>query len=377
MPSNTIGNYAPSSSGSSSVSTTHVDCVTLNADTAVVTNLTLDGVPVDTELQNIVNATQNQTATSNPDTTTFTGAVFTDTANTSYVATNNIQAPSGTLTVNSALAATSTFTSTNSIGVNNTTATGTTTLASFLEPNQTSGSTLLVIGKNNTSLNNATLRHVYTSSGSTSNYAQLDLGNNSGPQVYSTYVNIPNSLQVNSVPALPRYSGTITTMSGAGPFSFSLTAASNVKRIVVSIVNMNINGTTNATPFLKWGTGSGYPNYSTAYKGFNWGNNGGATLAWTTTGIPLWNSANLPSSPASYFFTGTVEFTYAGLVSGYPVWTVNGYTGTSESVSTAGPYWNFISGIISMTAGWSPLSNIQIEKNSTNFTSGYCNVLYY
>lgn len=377
LASNQIGSYVDAGY----ISTRNIDCVTLDADTVTCTNLTIDGVEIDTNLTNIMSATQHQTATTNPQTTTFTGEVNADQILAASMLTDNIQAPSGTLTVNSPLTTSSSFTANNTISVNNTTATSTTQLAQLYAPNQTSGATGVLVGKNSSSLNSLALQHYYTASGSTSNYGQIALANQPGPQIYSTYTNIPNQLQINGAVALPRQIGTITTMTGAGPFSFTAAAGADpsVQKFVISIVDMNINGTTNAVPFLRWGYNGSFQNNAAGYTGFNWGNNAGATIQWNTglNGIPLWNSNNLPASPASYFISGTIECTFAGFVGGYQKWTVRGYIGTPNMVSTAGPYWVYISGYMTTYSGFPRINGMQIIKNSTNFTSGYCNILYY
>lgn len=375
LASNQIGNYVDAGN----ISTRNIDCVTLDADSVTCTNLTIDGVEIDTNLTNIMSATQHQTATTTPQTTTFTGEVNADQILAASLLTDNIQAPSGTLTVNSPLTTTSSFTANNTISVNNTTTTSTTQLAQLYAPNQTSGATQVLVGKNSSSLNSVVLQHVYTGSGSTSNYGQVALANNSGPQIYSTYTNIPNQLQINGVVALPRQIGTIATMTGPGPFSFTAATGADpyIQKFVISIVDMNINGTTNAVPYLRWGYNGSFQNNAAGYTGYNWGNNGGAAINWNTgvNGIPLWNSNNLMPNPTAYFISGTIECTYAGLVGGYQKWTVRGYLGTPTI--NPGPYWVYISGYMTTYTGFPRINGMQIIKNTTDFTSGYCNILYY
>jgi hypothetical protein len=377
LPENQIGTFEDGGGGSGSVSTRNIDCVTLDADTVICTNLTIDGVEVDTELQHIVNATQNQSATSFPQETVFTGDVVADELQASVIMTDDIQAPSGTLTILSPVTTSSTLTTTGTFIVNNTTATGTTTLTQLFAPNQTSGNTTMQIGRNATSNNSLSIQHFYTSSGSTSNYGKIALTNQNGPEIYSTYVNIPNELRIQNNITNPRQVGTLTTMSGAGPFNFNFQTTLNIQKIVVSICDMNIGTAANGTPYLRWGTNGVYPTASGGYTGFNWGNNGNSTISWGNLGIPLWNSLNLMSSPTSYFISGTIEFTYAGLDGGFQRWTVKGYIGTPNAPSGAGPYYVFLSGNILTRPSYVTLNGIQIAKNAVNFTSGYCNVLYY
>jgi hypothetical protein len=377
LPTNQIGNYAP---GNSNISTRNIDCVTIDVDTADIQNLTVDGLSVSGDLTTALNATQNQTAIASPQTTTFAGSVTADQVYTNTLLTDTITAPSGTLTINNNVTSVANITTTGAISVNNTTATSTTQLAQFLEPNQTSGTTEIVIGKSTSTNNSLKIQHVYTSSGSTSNYGQLALANGSGPQIYSTYTNIPNNLQVNGVVAIPRQIGTLTTMTGSGAgitFPFSFTTTSNVQRIIVNVVDMVGNGAASSIPLVQYGYNGTYVTASgNTYVGITYGNNGGAILQWANTGIPLWNqTAGLNTN---YKISGSIEFQLAGSVTGAQRWVIKGMMGTPDSVSTAGPYYVYFQGVLNCPGAFPNFTNLRIAcQASTVLTGGYCNILYY
>jgi len=378
LPANQIGNYA--SSGSGPIDTRNIDCVTIDADTATIQNLTIDGLSVSGDLSTALNATQNQTATASPQTTTFAGSVTADQVYTNTLLADTITAPSGTLTINNNVSSTANITTTGTITVNNTTATATTQLLQLLEPNQTSGATGLIVGKNTSTNNSFVLQHYYTASGSTSNYGQLAIANGAGPQVFSTYTNIPNILQVGGVIAIPRQIGTITTMTGSGAsitFPFAFTTTPNVQRIVVNIVDMVGNGAATSIPLLQFGYNNVYVNASAnTYVGFTHGNNGGGNFVWANTGIPLWNTA--AGLNTSYKISGSVEFQLAGVVSGAQKWVVKGMLGTPDIVSTAGYYYAYPQGVINCPVAFPSITNIRIAcQAATVLTGGYCNILYY
>jgi hypothetical protein len=377
VPANQIGSYAPSGSGN--IATRNIDCVTIDADTADITNLTIDGLSVSSNLTTALDATQNQTATASPQTTTFTGSVTADQIYTNTLLADTITAPSGTLTINNNVTSSGSVTSSSSINVNNTTATSTTQLAQFLEPNQTSGATGIVIGRNTSSLNSFALQHYYTSSGSTSNYGQLALANQSGPQIYNTYTNIPNILQIGGVITIPRQIGTLATLTGSGavtfPFSFSTTP--NVQRIVFNIVDMIGNGAANSVGLVQYGYNGTYvTTTASTYVGMTYGNNGGATLVWGNTGIPLWN--NTTSLNTNYKISGSIEFTLAGVVGTTQRWVVKGMLGTPDIVSTAGYYYCYFQGVINCNATQLSINNMRLSMQAASvLTGGYCNVMYY
>lgn len=369
---NQIGTYAPSGGD---ISTRNIDCVTLDTDTAIVENLTVDGLNIGGDLSRIISATQNQTSSTNPDTTTFSGSVTADQVYTNTVLVDNITAPSGTLTINNNTTSTGTLTTTGAISVSNSTATSSTQLASFLEPNLTGGTTSIVLGKNTSSNNAVVIQHSFTSTGSTSNYAQIALANQSGPQIYSTYTNIPNQLQVGGVIAIPRQIGTLTTLTGTGAvaFPFSFTTTPNVNRIVFNVVDMVGNGAANSVGFLQYGSNGSYVAASGGvYDGITYGNNGGATLVWGNTGIPLWN--NTSGLNNTFKISGCVEFTLAGSETGFQRWVVKGMMGSPTSPY----YYVYFQGTVKCVTGFPSITNLRLSMQAASaLTGGFCNIMYY
>jgi hypothetical protein len=374
LASNQIGNYVSSGGTPSNYQTRNIDCVTLDADTVTCNKLTVDGVEVDTELQDIVAATQHQTASASM--TTFTDSVDADQIYCSALLTNNIQGPSGLITLNSPVTCTSTLTSSTSITVNNTTATtGATPLGNFLASAQTSGTSAIYIGKDTTTANNAlVLSYNYSSP----NYAQISLtGSTAGPKIYSTSVDIPSSLTVKSQIVNPRVIGTLTTTTGAGPFSFAwYTNYTNIYKVVVNFTDVIMaSNATNNTPLLSVGYNGNYlVNSAGMYDGACWGNNAASTIPWLTPGgIYLWNVVTHDNTRVK--ITGSIELTYAGNHTGsQQMWTVKGML-----VSSVGAYTYYVNtaGSIFMPATHPTLNCVQMRRYAVDFTSGYMNVLYY
>lgn len=375
--SNQIGNYVPSSGGGGSggVTTRNIDCVTLDADTVTCNSLTIDGVVVDTSLQDIVAATQHQTAT--PSITTFSSNVDVDQVYSTTLLTDNIQAPTGTLTINSAVTTTSSVTSATSINVNNTTATtGAVPLASFTAANQTSGTTALYLGKNTSAQHNA-LALTYNFSASPSNYAQLSLTySTAGPKIYSNSVDIPSSLTVKSNLVNPRVIGTLTSVTGAGPFNFTWFGNyTGVRKVIMNLVDIMVEtGVNNNCPVISVGSGNQYlTGTADTYRGASYGNNGASTIQWDKPGgIPIWNVWTLANTTTK--ISGSVEFTYAGTYSGTKeMWSVKG----NLSSVLSGTYVCNLAGTVYMSDLYPTLSSIQLRKYMSNFLSGSVNVLYY
>lgn len=374
LPSNQIGNYVPSGGGSGNYSTRNIDCVTLDADTVTCKYLTIDGVDVNTNLQNIVTATQHQSAS--PSLTTFTGNMDVDQVYTTTLLTNNIQAPTGTLTINSPVVSTSSITSSTSINVNNTTATtGTVPVGSFMASSQTSGTTVIYLGKDITTANNA-LALTYNYSTSPSNYAQLSLTfSTAGPKIYSTYVDIPSSLTVKGNPINPRVPGTLTTTTGAGPFSFTwLNVYSNIRKVIMNLTDVSVvDGVTNNCPVISVGSGNQYlTSTANTYIGATWGNNAASTIQWDKPGgIPIWNVWTLDYTKIK--ISGSIEFTYGGTSGTQQIWSVKGMLVSTYS----GNYYCNLSGTVYMSSLYPVLTSIQLRKYQSNFASGNVNILYY
>jgi len=374
LPANQIGNYVSSGGGSGTVSTRNIDCVTLDADTVTCTELTIDGVAVDTNLSDIISATQHQTATASQ--TNFTGNVDVDQIYSSTLLTDNIQAPSGNLTVNSPLVTTSSVTSNTSLNVNSAATTGTVAVGSFLAPNQTAGTTAIYLGKNTTNQYDA-LAITYNISASPSNYAQMSLTySTAGPKIYSTSVDIPSTLTVKNNTLNPRVVGTLQTTSGAGPFSFTwFNVYTNVRKIVINLVDVWMStGVANNCPLISVGSGNQYiTNTANTYVGGCWGNNASSTIPWLAPGgIPIWNVWTVDQTKIK--ISGSIELTYGGTYTGtQQMWSVKGMVVSTYN----GTYYCNIAGTVYMSSSYPTLTSVQLRKYASDFTSGSINVLYY
>jgi hypothetical protein len=381
-PNNQIGNYV-SGGGSGTITTRFIDCDSIDSNTVTCTALTVDGRSIVTDLTSIENATQFQTATPTPDTTTFTGTVNTDALYSATVRADTIQAASGsTITINSPVATTSTLVSDVQLNVNNTTSTGNSTLSSLLCPNMVSGTVGLVVGKALTANNSGILQYNYDATTVANSYTSIGMYPNgtTGPRVYSTYTNIPNQLQVNGFTLNPRTNLTMATLTTipSGPHLFSFTTVTNIRKVVVSFVDMKSSVSTNGAPILNVGSNGVYiTTSSTTYDGVCAGNNGGAITKWTTAGIPLWNAYNMMASAIDYTVSGTVEFTYVGLTGTQQIWTVKGLYSSPDILGAAGPYYVECSGSILMPTTNPTFNCLQIRRTDGVFLLGYCNVMVY
>lgn len=380
--SNFIGSYTGSSS--SSLTTKNIDCVSLESNTVVCDALTIQGSSVSSDLTNLLDATQNQTATLSPAVTNFSGSLQASSLQANTLSVDSLVGLSSTtITSSSALVVNGVLTCTGLEVSNSTDVYGSTPLKFLVSSLANNSKASIVIGKNITPTDNAgTIYYNHLSTGNTANAIGMKLYNSSGYlEVQSSGTYISNKLFIDNTLTLPRRIGTWKTFTPTTT-SYEWTdigSSPGPKKIVISLMNMKMSNNANgATPFIQvGGTTAWYNNHASAYLGANEGNNQGSRIAWAASGIYLWNNVSIRNDSSTgtiYGVSGSIELTYAGTYTGtQEAWVVKGFV-----CAPAGIYACTISGVIYLTSSTNPILNsVRIIQNTSTFASGDANVMFY
>lgn len=395
--SNQIGTYAPSGSGGSGgggccdpLVVKNIDCVTAEADTITAnSSLTVNGVNILNLSSDLNSKTQFQAATTTPSNKTiFTGSVEADnvsvatgTLTSASVNVNTLTPIGSSVNFNTPISVTGAITGGSSLTVTDA-STGSSTVGSFLQAGLTTGQTQIVLGQAASTNSSAVIGYNRNASDATQNYAFMSLWNNAngGPRIYSDRTNFPLQVTVGTTPTTgailrPRLNGTMANMSSittTGGVSFTWTADTNVRKIVIMFNNAK-KATNAGLTFLRTNIHA-----NTTYSGITWGTQGAANQTWTTTGIPIWNTT-WPTT-TTYTMMGSIEITYMGLISGLETWNVSGSMTCPENLTTGSPtnYFAYPIGQIQSTISTSVVTGFTLVNADSNaYTQGQVNILYY
>lgn len=399
-PDSFIGNFAPATSGSGTIDTKNVDCVSLESNTVTCSHLTIDGQDIIPNLTQAVNATRYQTTASVPISTQFAGNVY---VNESLYTPNCLVGNIASYTANTDITIGSsvfigevTFESNVYIRTVGTTSTAASLMV--LQPNAlTNTSQSIQIGRSVTTNNYGSLKFNYLAANSTTNYAELSVGTNSGLQVYSTYINLPSTMdmRLNGYTIWPKRNVFATnassiTSSATTNLSFSTaythTTVNCARHVVFSFVDVEITDAVK-TPCLRlcYNADSDYSASAANFNGVTGGTNGTTnSLLWGTnasnysgTGIPLWQR-NWPG--AGYKLSGKIDMVLmsmsaSGTTITGQVWSITGTVNAIKSDKTI-IYTDTLAGSMNMNDSTRPCFRYLSVQWQTIPTSGTVNLMH-
>lgn len=405
---NQISNYAPSSSGGGGggsccdpLVVKNIDCVSLESNTVICNNLTIDGNPVTAStISDLQSKTQNQSATALPPTTNFFGKMLVEDFNvvggsltTLTLNTDTIQpfTSGSTIGINAPITVSGSITSGDRLSVNNTTSTTGTTLASFLQSKlgdttpQTTQTASIVLGKSTNAGESAYIRYTRDTTAANNN---LGLGvTGSNPlQIYSGYINIPTELRIVNNILRPRINTTVGTLSGSQVTLVSNlpTTTAGLRRVIIMLRGWR--RSTTAPPYIVFNDTLAT---TAIYAGVTWGNNASASNVWSTgtTAIKLWNASTTPAATSGFNrnFDMTITLDYMGTIGGLETWVVTGQGNDVEvnittPTQTQSTYYVNFSGTVSMQNAGVALSSLimrAVSADTGTFQAGSYSVMYY
>lgn len=373
----------------------NIDCVSLETTNAVVSNLTVGGNPFDSsDFVSIKTTLQNQSATLNPQVTTFTGKVTCDNID---VSSGTLSVPStsvntivpftagSTVNINSNVQVNGNVSLTDSLSVINTTGTIGGIIAAFYQSNLASNQSVsMAFGKSSNTNEGAFFRYNNDSAGANLEFGLY--GASSSPKIYSTYTNIPLQLRIANTIILPKVNTSTVTLSSNPTASPTIatgftSVANGLKKITISIVKLR--KSTLAAPVISFN--SLQATSSIYYRGGTTGNNAAATNGWPITGLRIWNNSTLPAdettpSTKTRYFNAVITLIYAGILNSVETWTVDGRVCDvyeDAGFLTSSDYQAFMTGQVQFVSTTATLSSLVLHRVDTgNWTSGTVTVQY-
>jgi len=402
---NQIGNYASSGAGSccDPLVVKNIDCVSLESDTITANSLTINGDELDVQtIYDLEDKTMNQTSSTLPPATTFTGLLETNelkvvggALSTLTLNTNTIQpfTSGSTISINAPISVSGSITAGDTLSVNNTTTTSGMVLASFLQSNlgnttpQSTQSASIILGKSTSTAESAYIRYTRDTTSANNNLALGVTGSNP-LQIYSSYINIPSELRIANNILRPRINtpvGNFTASSQITLVSSLPTTTAGLKRVIVTM--KGVRRTTTASPFINFNDTAAT---TATYTGLTRGNNASNAVLWSTgtNAIKLWNNDTTPAATAGYTrsFDFTVIFDYMGPIGGLDTWIISGQgndveTNIATPTNVVSTYWVEYSGTVQMKTAGTFLSSLLIRAVSTDTgtfeATGNYGVMYY
>lgn len=346
----------------------NIQCVSLETDYLDVGTLVINGVNLATlDFATAVQRTQNQSTTTPPRLTSFTGVLNIPTLSTKNIGACTI---TGDMTYSTALTCSST------LATAPTTA-STSILMSALQPNLTApNSVSLFLGAANSTNNGATFTFNYVGLGSASNNITIKIvGGTAQLNMNNTTTTYTGDLLVGTRILSPLVISTVYNFANNQTSdALSWAATSNVTRVELNFVELVRRNPATGDSVVQFGYNN---NWLTATSG----NYVGTTMSYQASpvqsafwngnvGIPLSASWSTGGTYGTFYFSGKMVINYMGLVSGIQVWAIYGGICTPNIVNVAGtnygPYNMKFCGHVYGSATYPTLNMVRV----TNVVSG-------